>query len=240
MTFTEETRDMTLTELYEKGRATLRGQKLGFTLDAVETGWVHENNRRIMDRYMFRQRAINAPASADTKVEVLGFKLQTPVIMSAMTMPIPGITENGLLKVAQGLKEAGSLMWTGTPLPSELEELVATGVPLIANVKPFADRDRVFSDIEKIQKAGVQWVGVEIDAGQGTKIHDQQVAKDCTPLSLERTWANPKGHQGKNGSERRVGRARRDSLSPSPSRCRDGLQPRGAHDRLPSPSLSGC
>lgn len=185
MTSVEKRENMTLTELYEEGRAILKGQKLGFTLDAVETGWVRENNRRIMDRYAFRQRAINAPASAETKVEILGVKLDTPVIMSAMTMPIPGITEDGLLKVARGLKQAGSLMWTGTPLPAELEELVATGVPLIANVKPFADRDRVFADIEKIQKAGVEWVGVEIDAGQGTKIHDQQVAKDCIPLALD-------------------------------------------------------
>ena len=32
---------------------------------------------------------------------------------------------------------------------------------------------------------GVQWIGVEIDAGQGTKIKDRQMAKDCFPLSLE-------------------------------------------------------
>ena len=43
----------------------------------------------------------------------------------------------------------------------------------------------MFQAIEEIQKAGVQWVGIEIDSGQGTKVKDQQMAKDCTPLRSE-------------------------------------------------------
>ena len=39
-------------------------------------------------------------------------KPSSPVVMSAMTMTIPAIVDNGLMKVAQGLKEAGSLLWT--------------------------------------------------------------------------------------------------------------------------------
>jgi len=42
----------------------------------------------------------------------MGVELSTPVVMSAMTMTIPAIVDNGLMKVAQGLKEAGSLLWT--------------------------------------------------------------------------------------------------------------------------------
>jgi isopentenyl diphosphate isomerase/L-lactate dehydrogenase-like FMN-dependent dehydrogenase len=102
-----------------------------------------------------------------------------------MTMPIPAITDNGLMDVAQALKDAGSLMWLGTPIPKNLKELVAVGVPLAANAKPYGDRNKVFRDLEEIQKAGVTWVGIETDAGQGTKIHDEQVASDCAPLSLQ-------------------------------------------------------
>jgi len=54
-----------------------------------------------MDPYVFRQRAINAPATASTAVEILGRNLGTPIIMSVMTMPIPAITDNGLKKVAR-------------------------------------------------------------------------------------------------------------------------------------------
>lgn len=33
--------------------------------------------------------------------------------------------------------------------------------------------------------AGVAWVGLEVDAGQGTKILDRQVSKDCSPMSVD-------------------------------------------------------
>ena len=99
-------------------------------------------------------------------------------------MPIPAIREDGLRLVAEGLKSVGSLVWTGTPVPENLKELVALGVPVIQNVKPYEDRDKVHEELDRIQEAGVTWVGVEIDAGQGTKIGDRQVAKNCAPFSM--------------------------------------------------------
>lgn len=175
---------MGLTEIYQEGKKILRGKEFGWVLDAVETGFILEHDRRILDRYTFRPRYIDG-AEPQTTCRILDVDLATPIIMSAMTMPIPAITDNGLMDVAQALNDAGSLMWVGTPIPKNLKELVATGVPLVANAKPFRDRDKVFRDLEEIQKAGVTWVGIETDAGQGTKIHDKQVASDCAPLSLQ-------------------------------------------------------
>jgi (S)-2-hydroxy-acid oxidase len=176
---------MNLAEIYSKGQKILVSRSFGFLLDGVETSWVLDNNQRVMGEYVFHQKTINAPAVASTATEVLGLALETPVVMSAMTMPIPAICEDGLKRVAEGLKEAGSLMWTGTPLPQDLVGLVSTGVPLIVSVKPMSDREKIFADIKKIQGAGASLLSVEIDAGQGTKIHDQEVAKDCQPLSLQ-------------------------------------------------------
>jgi len=175
---------MGLTEIYQEGKKILRGKEFGWLLDAVETGFIPEHDRRILDRYTFRPHYIDG-TEPTTTCQVLDVELTTPVIMSAMTMPIPAIADNGLMDVAQALKDAGSLMWVGTPIPKNLKELVASGVPLAANAKPFRDRDKVFRDLEEIQKAGVTWVGIETDAGQGTKIHDKQVASDCAPLSLQ-------------------------------------------------------
>ncbi len=175
---------MELTEIYARGEEELLGRKIGFTLGAVETGWVFRNDREALDRFFIRQRAVDAPKEAFTDVTVLGVQLSTPVIMSAMTMPIPAIREDGLRLVAEGLKSVGSLVWTGTPVPENLKELVALGVPVIQNVKPYEDRDKVHEELNRIQEAGVTWVGVEIDAGQGTKIGDRQVAKNCAPFSM--------------------------------------------------------
>jgi 4-hydroxymandelate oxidase len=175
---------MGLTDIYRKGETLLREKEFGWVLDAVETGFILEHDRRILDRYTFRPRYIDG-VEPKTACRILGVELASPVIMSAMTMPIPAITETGLMDVAEALKEAGSLMWTGTPTPKNLKQLVASGVPVAANVKPFRDRDKVFRGLEDIQKAGATWVGIETDAGQGTKIHDRQVASDCAPLTLK-------------------------------------------------------
>lgn len=173
---------MGLTDLYVQGEKILRDKDFGWILDAVETGFIPTHDREILDRYTIRPRYIDV-VEADTSCEVLGVKLSTPVVMSAMTMPIPAVAEDGMILVAEGLKDAGSLLWTGTPIPQNLEEMVATGVAVAANVKPFRERRRVFEALEKIQEAGVRWVGVEIDAGEGTKIHDRQVASDCAPFT---------------------------------------------------------
>ena len=52
--------------------------------------------------------------------------------------------------LAEGLKAAGSLMWTGTPIPQNLKEIAATGVPLAANVKPFDDRKKMFEGLSLV------------------------------------------------------------------------------------------
>lgn len=174
---------MELTDIYQKGEAILRERDFGLTLDGVETEFILTNNRHILDRYTFKQQCIDG-VEATTKCSVLGVELATPVIMSAITMPIPAIAENGLMEVAGGLKAAGSLMWTGTPIPQNLKEIVSTGIPLAANVKPFKERQKIFQQLEEIQEAGVQWIGIEIDAGQGTKVKDRQMASGCAPLSL--------------------------------------------------------
>lgn len=174
---------MDLSEIYEKGKKAIKERDIGFLLDGVETEFVMRNNRAIIDRFTFRQHCIDG-TSPNTRCEVLGVELSTPVIMSAMTMPIPAIVDGGLMEVAQGIKAAGSLMWTGTPIPQDLKAIAKTGVPLAANVKPFIDRKKMFQALNEIQEAGVRWVGIEIDSGQGTKVKDRQMASDCTPLSF--------------------------------------------------------
>jgi isopentenyl diphosphate isomerase/L-lactate dehydrogenase-like FMN-dependent dehydrogenase len=179
---------MDLTELYQKGEKLLRQRDIGVFLDGVETGFVLSNNRRVLDQYTFRQCCIDA-GEADISCNVLGVKLSTPVIMSAITTPIPSIVDNGLAEVALALKEVGSLMWTGSVIPKNLKEIVQSGVPVAANVKPFEDRTKVFSALDDFQEAGVTWVGIEIDAALGTKIGDKPRATGCAPLSMKELQA---------------------------------------------------
>ncbi len=175
---------MELTEIYQKGEKFFQDKEFGRLLDYVETGFIKENDRHVINSFTFRQKSIDAP-QADTACTVLGVEFSTPVIMSSMTMPITAIVDDALLKLARGLKSVGSLMWTGTPIPQNLKEIVETGVPVVANVKPFTDRDKIHAVLDKVIEDGVTWVGMEVDAGQGTKIVDREMGFDCTPLSVK-------------------------------------------------------
>ena len=105
--------------------------------------------------------------------------------MSSMTWGIPQIEPDGLLKVARALKAVGSMMWTGAPLPSNLKELAEVGVPWVQTVKPLADRNKMMEMISQVVAAGVTWVGIEVDAGQGTKVLDTIMATGCSPISVD-------------------------------------------------------
>jgi isopentenyl diphosphate isomerase/L-lactate dehydrogenase-like FMN-dependent dehydrogenase len=180
----KEINRMGLSDIYRKGEEVLEEKKLAWILGPVETGFILKHDRYILDRYTFQTQYIDA-VDPKAACRILGVEFATPVIMSGITTPIPAIADNGLMEVAQALKDAGSLMWTGTRMPKRLEDLVATGVPIAANVKPFRDRSRLFEDLEEAQKAGVTWLGIETDAGQGTKIGDRLITKDCAPLTMQ-------------------------------------------------------
>jgi isopentenyl diphosphate isomerase/L-lactate dehydrogenase-like FMN-dependent dehydrogenase len=175
---------MEFSEWVQKGKELLSQKPYGLLMDGVETEFDLTHDRCILDRYTFRLQCIDA-VEAKTECHVLGIDLATPVIMSAVTSPIPAIHENGFMEVALGLKEAGSLMWLGSQTPKNLKEIVMTGVPVAANVRPFADRKKMFQSIEEIQEGGATWIGLQIDTGLGTKIRDRMVVEDCAPLSFK-------------------------------------------------------
>lgn len=175
---------MELSEIYRKGAEILESTKLGFMLRGVETEFVLRNNEEVFQRYKFRQQAINS-IEATTATKLLDVELKVPIIMSSITNPIPQIQEDGLLKVARALKETGSLMCLGSLIPSNLKEVVAVGVPVVLTVKPYADRNRLIETIAEAEEAGVSWVGIEVDAGMGTKIADRQMVRDCSPISVD-------------------------------------------------------
>ena len=168
---------MTLSEIYQKGADILESKRLGFMLRGVETEYVLRNNEEIFKRYRFRQRAIDS-IEANTATRLLNLDLQVPIVMSSITAPIPQIQPEGLLQVARALKETGSMMSIGTPIPTNLKQLVETGVPLMQTVKPHANRNRLMEMIAQAEAAGVTWVGIEIDAGCGTKILDREVVPE--------------------------------------------------------------
>jgi isopentenyl diphosphate isomerase/L-lactate dehydrogenase-like FMN-dependent dehydrogenase len=175
---------MTLTEIYEAAPEALAAKGIEFSVGGVETESLMRHNREIFQRYRFSQKAINS-IEVSTATKLLDVELQTPIVMSSFTAPLPSAQENGLVKVARALKAVGSMMWTGTPFPDNLEELVETGVPVVQTVKPYAKRKTVREWLTRAEAAGASWVGVEVDAGQGTKVRDRIMTRGCSPMSVD-------------------------------------------------------
>jgi len=169
---------MTLAELYKKGAQALSQRELDFNTEGVERELVLKHNEEVFNKFMFHQRAIGA-VIATTKTKLLNVELSAPIIQSPITHPINLIAEDGLLKVARGLKSAGSMMSLGTPIPPNLADIVATGVPVMQTLKPLADRDRLMRLLIRVEEAGVTWIGIEVDAGEGTRRF-----KNCAPISV--------------------------------------------------------
>lgn len=180
----ERTLMKTLTEIYQQGQERIAGEKYGLLLRGVETEFTLRRNERIYQRYLFVQKAIGSVA-ASTQTSLGDIPLSAPIIMSSMTNPMHAIVENGLLKLAQGLKAAGSMVWLGSPLPGDLQEVIEVGCPVGQTVKPYQERSRIVQELQAAQDAGVAWIGIEVDAGEGTKIMDQQRTHSFRPLSVK-------------------------------------------------------
>ncbi|MFP4564253.1 MAG: alpha-hydroxy acid oxidase [Spirochaetia bacterium] len=178
---------MTIHELYTKGREYLAEKNQEFMLRGVETEFNMDHNERVLKHYLFLQKAINRIGEVTTRTRLLDILLEVPIIMSSLNAPLPSIAEDGLLKTARALEAAGSMMWLGSPVPKPktIEALVKTGVPLCQTIKPIEDREKLVDTLVQAAEIGVQWVGVEVDAGQCTKIHDKMMTAGCKPMSVE-------------------------------------------------------
>jgi len=52
---------MGIQDIYQQGEAAIRNHDYGRLLDYVESGFVRDNDRRLLDRFSFRQRCVDAP-----------------------------------------------------------------------------------------------------------------------------------------------------------------------------------
>ncbi len=173
-----------LDKLYEEGKEKLK--EIGIYEDlevGVETGYVNEHNKEIFRKFHLVMAGIDAEF-AETATNAFGISLDTPLMMAQITYPIPRITDDALIKIAEALKETGSMMWLGFPIPDNLEE-IARIVPVGQMIKPYKDRKKIFEAIEYVEKSGAVAYGVDFDSGARTKYLGKLRGPESKPLSSE-------------------------------------------------------
>lgn len=120
-----------------------------------------ELTRAYLDRYAIEWRHLNA-CEATTECGLFGRTLKTPVMAGGMAH-YDGLRAGGAPLFAEGVKAAGSAMWTGFCSDEEMEAVIATGVPAARIIKPFADKKRILDAIRHDEQAGAAAFSMDVD-----------------------------------------------------------------------------
>lgn len=120
-----------------------------------------ELTRNYLDKFAVAWRHIGG-CEAVTDTTFFGHKLATPIMSGGMAH-YQRLREGGAAEYAQGVKAAGSVMWTGFCSDEEMESIIAVGAPAVRIIKPFADEKLVLAHIEHDAKAGAAAFSMDID-----------------------------------------------------------------------------
>lgn len=120
-----------------------------------------ELTRSYLDRFAICWQHIGG-CEATTETDFFGHRLKTPIMSGGMAH-YQRLREGGAVEFARGVKDAGTVMWTGFCPDAEMEAIIAVGAPAVRIIKPFADEKLVLSHIEHDAKAGAAAFSMDID-----------------------------------------------------------------------------
>lgn len=149
----------------------------------AETNFTGRYNCQYFERFGFKFRLIDSrPAS--TELTLFGRTFKTPILGGAVS-GMADMTEKPLVKIAQGLKDSGSMMWLGIASPNHVREVLETGVPTVRIVKPFRDMEAMIRELKEAEEGGAIAVGTDIDFFYGGKRGEKIFAADAmSPKTL--------------------------------------------------------
>jgi hypothetical protein len=111
--------------------------------------------RKYLDSLYIESRLIGAEPPS-SQFRFLGEIFDTPVMTAALS-------HIDLAGMAQGAKEAGAPVSIGMGDNAEFGKVLATGAKVMKIIKPYADREEVFSRIRFAEEHGAMAVGMDIE-----------------------------------------------------------------------------
>lgn len=128
------------------------------------TGDTNEITRRYLDSILITQRLIDAGLPS-LKTVIFGREYSSPVMTPAFShlrAPVKD-EKSGLVAYSRAAKELGLLNWVGMEDNDSFAEVLAAGGDTVRIIKPYADKDRIFDQIEFAREKGAAAVGIDID-----------------------------------------------------------------------------
>jgi isopentenyl diphosphate isomerase/L-lactate dehydrogenase-like FMN-dependent dehydrogenase len=167
---------MRYNELIQKAEEALeaKGALKNYRGLGAETGYTGRFNNEYFKAFGFKFRMIDS-VPANTEITILNDKFSTPISCGALS-GMTNVTDEPLKKIAEGVKEAGAMMWVGITSSDQFLSVARTGVPTVRIVKPYTDLQRMFDEIKEAEEAGAIAVGTDIDFFYGGKVGDHTFA----------------------------------------------------------------
>lgn len=123
-----------------------------------------EMTRAYFDCLFVEQRLMDS-REPDTGMKLYGKEFATPIMTAALShigtfnpdMP------DGMTEYARGAAGSGAVHWIGMGSDDEFRRVAACGAPVIRIIKPYADEEKIFTQIRVAQECGALAVGMDID-----------------------------------------------------------------------------
>ena len=137
------------------------------TSGKAEDANVH--NRNYLNNILVEMRIIDAMLP-DKHKKIFGTEFDSPIMMPAFSH-LNKVGKDGkkpMLEYAKAAKALNILNWVGMEPDDEFKEIADIGAKTVRIIKPFANHDIIFEQIEFAKKCGAVAVGVDIDHVPGT------------------------------------------------------------------------
>lgn len=128
--------------------------------------------REYFDSLLLEQRLVGA-AEPETKTVIYGHQFSTPIMTAALShlKTFNPEAQSPMEAYACGAAAADAVHWIGMSESGEFRSVMKCGAKTIRIVKPYADTDKIFSQLKEAEDCGALAVGMDIDhtfAGDGS------------------------------------------------------------------------
>ncbi len=118
--------------------------------------------KNYLDSLLIETRYIDS-TNPVSDFELYGEKFSSPIMTAALShldhFMFPGASES----LAKGARDADAVLWYGMAEDDEIDRLAATGARMIEIIKPYSNRDLIFSKIKHAESKKLLAVGIDID-----------------------------------------------------------------------------
>jgi isopentenyl diphosphate isomerase/L-lactate dehydrogenase-like FMN-dependent dehydrogenase len=167
-------------KIFKEGWAKVQEKKFG---GRSETGSAHRLAREYIDSLTIEMRVLDA-VEASTQTSFWGHSFTSPLMTAALS-GLNSLWPDGMVTVAKGVKAAGALMVAGIGDEAELKAISATGAKTVKIIKPYKNKELIFTKLAQAEAAGAIATGMDIDFILGGKIRETIIRGDIMgPQSL--------------------------------------------------------